>query len=61
MVFVIHDCVCGLCPGSQPSPPGVFGGSSCGCQCHTLTGKEREDFIKQQGKISCADSEPHIK
>lgn len=53
MVYIIHDCHCGSCPGSQPAKPRedgqmIFGGSLCNCSCHNLTGKEREDFIQMK-------------
>lgn len=57
MVYVIHNCQCGLCPGSS-SPPKredgqrVFGGSICHCKCHVLTGKKRKDFILMQNKFN---------
>lgn len=56
MVYVIHDCHCGLCLGGQPAPirldgEMVFGGSICNCRCHDLKGKEREDFIKLKNEL----------
>lgn len=39
MVYLIHDCQCGSCPGTvtpkHPSGEMVFGGSLCRCKCHT--------------------------
>lgn len=38
MVYVIHECDCGNCPGTvtpkHPSGEMVFGGSICRCKCH---------------------------
>lgn len=38
MVYIIHECHCGTCPGSytpkHPSGEMLFGGSLCRCKCH---------------------------
>ena len=39
-----EECNCRTCKGSEFKED-KFGGMYCLCKCHTLEGKEREDFI----------------
>lgn len=46
MLLNAKDCHCGVCTGGRRAPKGYFGGTTCPCKCHTLKGKEQEDFVK---------------
>lgn len=52
MVYLMssESCDCRTCNGGTPAPPGNFGGSSCLCPCHTLSGKDKEQYIKEKEK-----------
>jgi len=34
MAFIIHNCDCKTCKGSQAPPKGTIGGTICNCNCH---------------------------
>jgi hypothetical protein len=44
MVYLIPNCICGVCDGGNPAPSGVFEGSFCPCFCHS---EEREKKAKE--------------
>jgi hypothetical protein len=55
-----EDCHCATCDGGTRAPEGYFGGTWCPCECHALTGEEREKYVAKVTAERKAEMEKEV-